>query len=116
MDFNFASFDEIAQELGTRLKAHRLRLDISQPELARKAGLSTASVSNFETTGKTSLDSFLRMVAALRLTKELAPLFAQAPLSIEDLEQRELKRKRAKRKPSVPAPGATKGVYFGQKD
>ena len=86
LDFTFATPSELCKEIASRVKAQRMRLEISQPELARRAGVSLGTVSGFEKSGKATLETLLRLVVALGLTKELEPLFLQKPASIKELE------------------------------
>lgn len=98
-DFGFATNREIAAELGARLRGNRLTQNISQAELALRAGVSEGTVKNIESTGQASTLSLLGIVQALGLTDELATLFeVRRPLSIAQMEQLEgIKRKRASR-------------------
>jgi len=86
-DFTFATPTELCMEMARRLKAQRMRLEISQPELAQRAGIALGTVSGFEKTGKATLETLLRLVVALGLTKELESLFLQKPTSIKELEE-----------------------------
>lgn len=87
LDFTFATSSELCKEIATRIKAQRMRLELSQPELAQRAGVALGTVSGFEKTGKATLDTLLRLIIALGLTKELEPLFLQKPTSIKELEE-----------------------------
>ena len=86
LDFTFATSSELCKEIARRVKAQRMRLELSQPELAQRAGVALGTVSGFEKTGKATLDTWLRLIMALGLTKELEPLFLQQPTSIKELE------------------------------
>jgi len=99
LDFTFASPTELSKEVARRIKAQRMRLDISQPELAQRAGVALGTVSGFEKTGKATLETVLRLIVSLGLTKELEPLFLQQPTSIKELEQASMPvRQRVSRK------------------
>lgn len=86
LDFTFATPSELCVEIASRLKAQRMRLELSQPELAQRAGIALGTVSGFEKTGKGTLETLLRLVVALDLVKELEPLFLRKPRSIRELE------------------------------
>lgn len=86
LDFTFAAASELCKEIALRVKAQRMRLELSQPELAQRAGVALGTVSGFEKTGKATLETALRLIVALGLTKELEPLFLQQPTSIKELE------------------------------
>jgi transcriptional regulator with XRE-family HTH domain len=49
LNFNIAFVDEICREWGARLKARRLAGDISQMDLAARAGVSRLTVAHLET-------------------------------------------------------------------
>lgn len=86
LDFTFATAPELCQEFAQRLKTQRMRLELSQPELAARAGLALGTVSGFEKTGKGTLETFFRLLLALGLVHELQTIFTQRPLSIKELE------------------------------
>ncbi|MFZ6774956.1 helix-turn-helix domain-containing protein [Undibacterium sp. SXout7W] len=87
LDYTFATPSELCKEIASRVKEQRMRLELSQPELAQRAGVALGTVSGFEKTGKTTLETLLRLIVALGLTKELEPLFLQKPTSIKELEE-----------------------------
>lgn len=97
MHFGFATSDEIARELATRLRAHRLAQNISQRELAARAGISLKTQTTFEQTGKVSFDVFLRIVDALGLSDSMSTLFEVKQQSIREMELAEQQRQRASR-------------------
>lgn len=98
LPFELATADEIARELGQRLRAHRLAQNLQQSELAARAGVSERAVRNLERTGKATLDSLLRVVMALGLAGSLSPLFEYKPTSIREMEQASTTRERASRR------------------
>ncbi len=100
MQFELATSREIAQELGHRLRAHRLSQNLQQDELAQRAGVSQRTVSNLERTGQASLDSFLCIITALGLASSLSSLFDYKPTSIKAMEKASTARKRASRRPA----------------
>ena len=99
LDFTFASDIEIAQALGKRLAAVRLRRGWSQAELASRAGLSRNAVQTFETAGTSTLSSLIALVRALGIEGELSELFVlPEPTSIAAMEAEAVgQRKRAPR-------------------
>lgn len=99
LDFIFSTSEEICQELGKRIRAKRMMLNLTQPEVAQRAGVSKGTVSNIENRGQGTLESLVRVLQALGLTQELQPLFQSRPTSIAQLEQLERPpRKRVSRK------------------
>ena len=100
LDFGFATSDEIGRELGSRLRAARLSQGLQQVEVAARAGVSRNTVNTLENKGQANLNNFLRVVMALGLVDELAPLFKLKASSIAELERNERAiRKRAPRRP-----------------
>lgn len=98
IQFGLATTDEIAEELATRLRAHRLAQNLQQSELAERAGVSRKTLTTFEQSGKVSLDVFLRIVAALGLSESLSTLFELKQQSIREMELAEQRRQRASRR------------------
>jgi transcriptional regulator with XRE-family HTH domain len=89
LDFIFTTHQEICQEIGKRLRTNRMQLNLTQAEVAKRAGVSKGTVSNIESRGQGTLESLVRVLQALGLTQELQPLFQQKPTSIAQLEQLE---------------------------
>lgn len=52
---------EVGKKLAQRLRILRKQLKMSQEELAERSGVSLGSLKRFESTGKISLDSFLKL-------------------------------------------------------
>lgn len=100
---------EIAAELGKRLQQHRLQQNKTQAELAKHIGVSTPTISNLENGKNTSLETFIRVIVALGLTKELENLFTPTTLTIAQLEQLHSQpvRQRASSPRSLPMTSST---------
>jgi transcriptional regulator with XRE-family HTH domain len=102
LDFNFANHVEVRLELGQRLRAQRMLMDLSQQEVAERAGLSKGTVSNLESAGQGTLESLVRVVQALGLVHELQELFVPKPATIAHLQAVEQpQRKRVTRRPRL---------------
>ncbi|MGK3116792.1 helix-turn-helix domain-containing protein [Candidatus Pantoea formicae] len=102
MSLNLFSESAMIEELGQRLKSHRLRRNMLQKELADKAGISVSALKKLENDGKVTLENFVKVVFALRLEREMMNLFVQPALSIAQVEalkaparQRAAKRKKS---------------------
>jgi transcriptional regulator with XRE-family HTH domain len=93
--FELSTPNEISAELGSRLRAQRLRLNIQRSELAARAGVSEKTIQNLETKGNVSFESFLKVTVALGLVGSLSSLFEYEPLSIKAMEDASKKRQRA---------------------
>ena len=81
---------EIASELGARVRANRLQQLLTREELAARAGVSPGAVKTLESTGKSSMDTLIRVASSLGLQRDFAQLFVPQPaLSIANLERLE---------------------------
>lgn len=74
IDFQTASSEAIINALGKRLDETRLSRNIAQADLAREAGVSRSTLTRLADGKPVSLDSFVRVMQALRLTDHLAAL------------------------------------------
>ncbi|WP_144638386.1 helix-turn-helix transcriptional regulator [Bordetella genomosp. 13] len=104
MDFSFATPDEIGQELGQRVRLTRLAQDLTQAELARRAGVSIGTLRHLERQGDCGLGTVIRIAQALGVERGFDALFQPAIQSIADLAARDRalrkQRQRAPRRPS----------------
>lgn len=74
IEFETASIEAIAIELGRRLEAARLAANVSQAALAAEAGVSRRTITRLENGSSVSLDTLLRVMRALGLSHRLAGL------------------------------------------
>jgi len=85
----------IAEELGERLRQARLNSDLTQVEVAERAGVSRKAVLNAEK-GKAQLESFVAIMAALQLTEQLDLFLPKPPISpVQLIKLQGKKRQRA---------------------
>lgn len=96
IDLEFASPNEICQALGSRLRVCRMAKNLQQTELAQMAGVSKLTIINLEQKGTVNLVSLIRVVHALGLIDELAPLFRLQPKSIAMMETVEALKTRSR--------------------
>ena len=75
--FNPKTPNDIAHELVEKIKQHRKKLKISQTQLAAKSGVSLGSIKRFESKYEISLNSFIKLLIALNLERDLENLFTQ---------------------------------------
>ena len=75
--FNPKTPNEIAKELVEKIKQQRKKLKISQIQLAAKSGVSLGSIKRFESKYEISLNSFIKILIALNLERDLENLFTQ---------------------------------------
>ncbi|WP_020206277.1 MULTISPECIES: helix-turn-helix domain-containing protein [Cupriavidus] len=98
MLFKLATPQEVAGELGQRLRARRLSLNQSQAETAARAGVSLGALRNLERTGLVTVEVLLRVATTLGVVQQLEPVFVTRPASIEQMEAASHSRRRAGRK------------------
>lgn len=94
MAFNMSSPADVVADLARRAKRRRIDSDLTQRELAAKAGVSYSSLRVFEDTGKASLETVLRIAFVLGAEAEFAKLFpSRAPRTIDDIADRPLRQR-----------------------
>ena len=103
-NLQLATTKEIVREFGSRLRAHRMASSMTQDELATRAGVALGSVKKLESTGLTTLETFVRVAQTLSLVGEFENFLVLRPrTSIAEMERAELSvRKRAPRRTSAP--------------
>lgn len=80
------TWNEINKEIADNVRQLRKRKKITQSELAKKSGVSFASIKRFEQTGEISLQSLTKIAIALNVEDELETLFTSVPFSsIEEI-------------------------------
>lgn len=88
---------EIIRQLGRRYKEYRLRLGVTQQQVAEKVGLSIYTVSQFEQgrAGNLTMDSLLRLLRGIGYLEEMNKLLE--PLPISPILQKKLAKQQRKR-------------------
>jgi len=103
LDFHAASSEAIIEALGKRLDEIRLSRNISQAELAKEAGVSRSTLTRLADGRPVSLDSFVRVMQALRLTDHLAALLPDPHVRPVDRARLEgTERRRASGRRALP--------------
>lgn len=100
VDFSTASSEAIIEALCQRLDDIRLSRNLSQAQLAAEAGVSRSTLTRLADGQSISMDSFVRILQALRLTDHLAALLpdpAVRPVDRVRLDGAERRRARGKR-------------------
>lgn len=85
--FELLTYSEICRELGLRCRHLRLQANLSQLELAERAGASLSSIRRLESRGQATLELLVRVVQALQLGSHLENLLVLPVLSIADAER-----------------------------
>lgn len=85
MDFALATPQEVAEELGRRVRRARLDLDLTQQTLADRAGLSRPVIVRLEMGRPVGLDSLLAVLMGLGRLDDLDGMLA--PRRAETLDE-----------------------------
>jgi len=101
LDLSFSKPSEIVKRICERLRTERLALQMTQADVAGRAGIGTNTVSNLEAGRNVGLENMVRVAMVLGRTKELEALFLPKLDSLEDIRRYESSahRRRSKRKP-----------------
>jgi transcriptional regulator with XRE-family HTH domain len=94
----FETNDVIIKEIGKRLKARRIALDITQKELATESGVSQRTISGLENGENISLDNLLSILRVLRLLQDINLLFPEIKVNPFDVLHLGHSKKRASSK------------------
>lgn len=107
--------EQIETEIGQRLESVRLSQNISQQDLAQKAGVSRRTISRMENGQGVSFNTLIRVMRALNLTHQLEVLVPS--LHIRPIErvkqQRERKHASSPRKKNTSTASTKKPWKWG---
>lgn len=96
MDWNSISDVAIIAEIGKRIKGNRLRKNLTQTDLATRAGVNALTIAKVEQGKPMSFLSLIAIMRALRLLGNLELLIPEVQISpIEMLKLKGETRKRA---------------------
>lgn len=87
MRFDFATDIEISQELGKRIAQQRIHKNITQIDLAKRAGIGVATLQRLEKGEGSSLSVFIRVLIALGFVNDLADILVKKNISIQEFEE-----------------------------
>lgn len=98
-----SSVDGELRELGTRVARIRLGRNLTQARLAKEAGTSVRSVKRLEAGENTSLDTLMRVLAALNLADRLSSALPDPGVRpVERVKHEGRERQRARDRITVP--------------
>ena len=100
LDLSFSTPQEIVKRLCARLRTERLARQMTQAEVAGRAGVGTNTVSNLEAGRNVGFESLVRVAMVLGRSKDLEGLFLPKLDTLDDIRRYEdsAKRSRIKRK------------------
>lgn len=100
LDLSFRKPDEMVSLLCDRLRKERINQQMTQSELAKRAGIGVNTLSNLESGKNTGFENIICVAMVLGRTDELQGLFKPRLESLEDLRRYEstLTRKRIRSK------------------
>lgn len=100
LDLAFVKPDELVKRLCARLRTERLTLQLTQADVAGRAGIGTNTVSNLEAGRNVGFENVVRIAMVLGRSKELEQLFMPKLNSLDDIRRYEtsVNRQRIKRK------------------
>ncbi len=102
----------ILEELGQRVARHRLNRNLTQEELARQAGIGSATLKRIEHgSASTQLSNFISVLRVLGLDHNLdllVPDVPPSPVQLANIQRKNVRqRARSKRKPAAEADSPT---------
>ncbi|WP_277761012.1 helix-turn-helix transcriptional regulator [Pseudomonas sp. A34-9] len=100
LDLSLTTASDIVKRICQRLRTERLALEMTQADVAARAGIATNTVSNLEAGRNVSFDNMVRVAMVLGREKELEGLFLPRLETLDDIIRYEktAKRHRIKRK------------------
>jgi len=99
MALDYKTDSEILLEIGTRLRAYRLQLNLSQAELASLAGMNRTTLRYIETGKDWQFSTFVKLLRALGRLENLNVLLPAPPVSpIQLLKHQGKPRLRARKR------------------
>jgi len=101
MDWNSMSNDNVAQEIGKRLKTHRINKRFTQKQLAEKAGVSLFTIVQIEKGKPVSISMLIPVLRVLRLLDNMELLIPEpqiSPVALLNQKNKQAKRVRSKKK------------------
>ena len=103
-DFGLATSSEIAQTLAQRLKVLRIQKGWLQAEAAARIGVSRSTFHALESTGKGSLETWIKWTQCLGQAGQLQALFKPSVLSIADMQSRQTPQRQRASRQRLPRP------------
>lgn len=96
MEYKYASNDLIYIELGKKVKSYRLAMNLTQAQLAAKAGLSKRAVERIESGENKTMDNFIMILRAFNLIENLDLLIPNQETRPTDIINKVPQKKRVR--------------------
>ncbi len=90
----------ILKELGTRMKQHRLTLNVTQQEFAKMCGISESTLVRMEMGADSKMSNLIKILFALNMSENLNVLLPEIQPDYKALFEEKAMRQRAKSKNS----------------
>lgn len=97
MVYVLATPEELAVELGERVRLSRIARSLSQEDLAAASQTSIQAIETLESSGQAELITFLRVAHALSLSSALMEAFQPIPRSLDEVERMETAKMKTRR-------------------
>jgi len=101
---NFNTDQEVVSEIASRIRNLRLNdpvSQMSQNELAKRAGISRSTVARFEQKGEISLMSLIAILRAMKLLSNINQLVSEnitlSPMQVSKMKSKNTKRQRVRK-------------------
>jgi transcriptional regulator with XRE-family HTH domain len=105
LNLTFSKPSEVVKRVCARLRTERLALNMTQAELAGRAGVGANTVSNLEAGHNVGFEAVVRVAIALGRIKELEGLFLPKLDSIDDIQRYESSSNRVRSRKKVAKNG-----------
>ena len=87
--------NEILKELGKRIKQHRISLNITQAELAKKCGISASTEIRIESGVDSKISNYIKILITLGLAENLNILIPESQPDFKALYEQKPQKQRA---------------------
>lgn len=99
MGLDFKTDPEILHEIGGRLKAFRLRLNLTQAELATRAGVNRTTIRDIEAGKDSQLSTLIKLLRAMGRLEDIDAFLPVPSISpIQLLKHQKAPRRRARKR------------------